>query len=102
MSDVIITVRAEADLDRAILYNRRRSPRTVGRWVERLLAVVDSLSWNPERFAVSDLRGADGSEWRETLFGRRRGTGTYRILYRVTPNAVFVTRIIRATVNRIA
>jgi hypothetical protein len=33
------------------------------------------------------------------LFGRRRGT--FRVRYRVTPNAVFLHRIVRATVNRL-
>lgn len=100
MPDVIITVRAEADSDRAVSYYHRTPPLSdATRWLERLLAAINSLAWNPERFPLSAVRARDGSELRERLFGRRKGT--YRILYRVTPNAVFAVRVVRATVNRI-
>jgi plasmid stabilization system protein ParE len=95
VADVILTARAEADIDRAVRYLRRRAPLAAGPWLVRLLAAIESLSSNPERFAVSRTQAPGGDEYREMLFGRRKGT--FRILYRVTPNAVFVNRVVRAS-----
>jgi plasmid stabilization system protein ParE len=41
---VILTARAEADIDRAVLDTLHKSPLSAGPWLQQLLATLNSLS----------------------------------------------------------
>jgi plasmid stabilization system protein ParE len=87
--------RAEADLEEIMTGVRAKAPLTADNWLARLMIAVDSLKILPTRFGLAAEAGAVGLELRELLYGKR--TGTYRILYTVTGQAVRIHHVRRAS-----
>jgi plasmid stabilization system protein ParE len=64
---------------------------TANRWVDGLLARIDTLDTNPEVWPLSEIGDLADAGIRELLY--RRNRYVYRIFYRVAGNEVFVHRI---------
>ena len=73
----------------AFLWLAERSPDAATRWYEGLEKAVTSLSKYPKRNPIAEEESEIfGLEIRQKLYGRRRGT--YRILFTVEGNTVFL------------
>lgn len=95
MFDVIFTPRAEAQLIASYLYLRRQAPQAAANWLNRIQTAINTLDTTPERCPVSPDSERAGYEMRELLFGKRQST--FRILFAIRGNVVFVLFIRRAS-----
>ncbi|MGD9980660.1 MAG: type II toxin-antitoxin system RelE/ParE family toxin [Hyphomonadaceae bacterium] len=85
MHPIIITKRARADLDRLHAFIAKKSPRSAGRAVQRIIEGIDLLALFP-RSGVA-VRGDIRS-----LF-IRFGRSTYVVRYKIEVELVIITRI---------
>lgn len=85
-----ITATAKCEIDEALAWRARRSIHAAVRWYVKLMAVIRSLSDDPEQWGL-----APESEWypgiRQRLVGRRHHQ--YRILFKVLGDTVYILRI---------
>ncbi len=91
---VILTARAEADLDEILSEIQIQAPHAMVGWYSRLMASINSLERLPLRCPLADEADALGCELRELLFGKRRGT--YRILFAILGKTVPILHVRRA------
>lgn len=76
---VELTAKAESDVEGVLRWFVEQRATAAGRrWLERLMARIDTLENHPGRCPIADEANELGMELRELAFGKRRGT--YRIL----------------------
>jgi len=70
-----------------------RSEKQADRWYQKLVATIDLLKSQPERFARAEENGVLPIELRQANFGLSRKL-THRIVYTIRPDMVLVFRIL--------
>jgi len=88
---VIVQPSAQAEMENAYLWIRRRSAARAARWFNRLADAIESLAENPERYPLAPESEAFNREIRQMLYGKRRGV--YRVLYTIVEDTVSVLYI---------
>lgn len=88
---VLISKKAWDDIEQVFFWIAARSPEAAERWKDTLFEVIDSLQQFPERCSRARESLAFGTELRELLMGKRKGT--YRITFRIRGRAVHVLRV---------
>ncbi|MSQ94063.1 MAG: type II toxin-antitoxin system RelE/ParE family toxin [Gemmataceae bacterium] len=87
---VEITATAKSEIDEALAWRARRSIRGAIGWYVKLMAVIRSLSDDPEQWGL-----APESEWypgiRQRLAGKRHHQ--YRILFKIQGDTVYILRV---------
>jgi plasmid stabilization system protein ParE len=73
-------------------YLREAAPEAARRWVAGMRRTIESLGNFPERGRLASESASFGEPVREALYGRGNW-GTYRILYAVTGDTVFVLHV---------
>ena len=89
---VIITPRAEADLQGIYRYLRKVAPDAARLWLNGMRRTIKSLEKFPERGRIASESASVGEPIREMFYGRGN-RGTYRILYTVAEKTVFVLHV---------
>lgn len=92
---VEITTYAKRDLRQAYDHIARDSVRNANRWYDRMMAMIESLRFEPEGWPVApDAETFPDHVVRQKLFGKRRGV--FRILFAVDGDRVVVHRIMHS------
>jgi plasmid stabilization system protein ParE len=88
---VIIQPPALTDIEVAYLYVHERAPRAAGRWLDGILAAIDTLAEFPHR--CGEARESDEFEEpvRQLLVGRR--PHVYRVLFVIRGKVVRVLHV---------
>lgn len=89
---VILTPQAEVDLRTAYRYIRRDAPRAAREWIRQARRSIKTLSHYPERCPLAPESASFDQPVRELLFGSGN-RGTYRFLFTVIGNLVYVLHI---------
>jgi plasmid stabilization system protein ParE len=89
---VVITPEAETDLRSAASYIRRDNPRAARAWLKGARQRIKSLAQFPGRCSLAPESASFVEPIRELFYGHGNG-GTYRILFVVLNNTVFVLHI---------
>ena len=89
---VIITPAAESDPRSAASYLRRDNPRAARSWLKSARQRIKTLAQYPARCSLAPETTSFSEPIRE-LFHGHGNRGTYRILFVVLDNAVFVLHI---------
>ncbi len=89
---VIITPEAEDDLREAYRFIRSNSPRAAREWIRGARKKVKSLARHPERAPLAPESVSFHEPIRELFYGSGN-RGTYRILFTVLDNAVFILHV---------
>jgi len=89
---VIITPAAENDLRTIYGYIRMNAPRRARAWLQGLRQAMKTLSRIPERARLAPEAVAFDEPIRELLYGRGN-RATYRILFVIRENKVFVLHV---------
>ena len=89
---VVITPEAETDLRKAGSYIRRDNPRAARAWLKGARQGIKTLAQHPERCPLAPESASFSEPIRELFYGHGN-RGTYRILFAVLDNAVFVLHI---------
>jgi plasmid stabilization system protein ParE len=89
---VVLTARAEADLDR--IYGRlaQGSPEGAARWYESFWSATERLKTQPFLCNLAHEHDRFQEEVRHLLFGTKRGR-TYRALFVVRANSVIIVAV---------
>ena len=88
---VLITNRAERQMEEAFLWVYERNPLAAARWYSRLQRAIESLAEHPERHPLAPEGELLGVELRQMLFGKRRGI--YRVLFTIAGEIVTIHHI---------
>lgn len=89
---VHVTDKALADVDSVLLWLQTKGAVAASqRWYSASWRAIDALETQAERCSLAAEAKDVGREVRELLFGKRRGT--YRILFEVRGQNVFILRI---------
>lgn len=91
--------KAQADVLETCLWLTQFSPEAAADWHARLLAEMKTLEDTPLRCPLAVEASRLRIDLRELIFGKRRGT--FRILFTVDGDNVYVLRIRRATRDQI-
>src|SRR4051794_8142269 len=89
---VIITPEAEGDLRTACKYIRKHSKQAARAWVKGARRKIKTLAQHPERSPLAPESTSFHEPIRELLYGSGN-RGTYRILFVVLGNSVFVLHV---------
>src|SRR2546421_13015282 len=89
---VIITTEAEDDLRVAYRYLRERAPKAARAWIKDIRQKIRSLAFHPERAPLAFESAAFREPIRCLLYGSGN-RGTYRILFRLIENSIFVLHV---------
>lgn len=89
---VVIIPRAENDLRASHKYIRKAAPEATRKWLKKMRQIIGNLKKFPERGRIAPESAALDEPIREVLYGRGN-RGTYRILYSVTSDTVFVLHV---------
>ena len=89
---VVVTPDAEQDLRRAYRYIRGEAPAAASRWIKGARKSIKTLASNPERCPFAPESRAFQEPIRELLYGKGN-RGTYRILFVVLAEAVYVLHV---------
>jgi plasmid stabilization system protein ParE len=93
--------RAYADLDGLFAFiSRSVNAASATKWRNGLMAKVDTLAQNPERYPLADDAADLGLELREMLYGRHRHI--YRILFTIDGQTVNIHRVRHAAQDRLS
>lgn len=92
MSRVIITPRAQADIQEIYRRIRADAPLAAKKWAEGIRNEIRTLSRHPERCPLAPECSTFDAPIRELFYGRGN-RGTYRILYVIQPAAVYVIHV---------
>lgn len=96
---VLLTDRAESDIDSALLWFRKQRASDAGkRWFNLLTERIQTLELHPDRCPVAAESEYAGAEIRELSFGRRQVQ--YRILFVINNKFVTVLREWHASRDR--
>ena len=97
---IVITRRAEADIDSAVRWMAdHRSASVAARWHIGIRRAIRSLRIEPTRCPIADEAVDLGHELRELLHHRRRTV--YRILFTIAGTTVNVIRVRHAAQDRL-
>ena len=88
--DVLVTERAEQELNQAADWIARDAPDTAEKWFNGFVEALDSLGEHPERCGLARENGRFPFDLRQLLYGRRRN---HRALFTIRQNAVVVLSI---------
>jgi plasmid stabilization system protein ParE len=86
---VIVTPEAESDLRNVRNYIRRDNPRAASAWLKAARQHIKTLRQYPERCPLAPESTSFDEPFRELFYGHGK-RGTYRILFVVLDNSVFV------------
>ena len=89
---VVIMPRAERDLRTIYRYLRRNAPRAAKDWIKRARHSARSLARHPERCPLAPESASFDEPIRELFFGSG-SRGTYRFLFTVVEEAVYVLHL---------
>lgn len=89
---VLVTPRAESDLKMVFGYLREAAPEAARRWLGGMRRTIKGLSKFPGSGPLAAESASFGEPIREALYGRGN-RGTYRILYTVIGDTVFVLHV---------
>jgi len=89
---VVIMPRAERDLRTIYRYLRRNAPRAAKDWIKRARRSARSLARHPERCPLAPESASFDEPIRELFFGSG-SRGTYRFLFTVVEEAVYVLHV---------
>ena len=93
---VLLTDRAESDIDSALLWFREQRASDAGkRWFNFLTERIQTLELHPDRCPVAAESEYAGAEIRELSFGRRQVQ--YRILFVIDNKVVTILRVWHAS-----
>jgi plasmid stabilization system protein ParE len=87
---VVVTQRAERELDEATAWIAQHASETSRRWFWGFVEALHSLQDNPARCGLARENSLVTQKIRQLLYGRRR---TYRAIYTVHGDAVVVLAI---------
>jgi plasmid stabilization system protein ParE len=96
---IIVTQEAESDLRKASSYMRRDNPRAASAWLKGAHQRIKTLTQHPERCTLAPESasfsepGTSLSNPIRELFYGHGNRGTYRILFAVLENTVFVLHV---------
>ncbi len=88
--DVLVTERAEQELNQAADWIARDAPDTAEKWFKQFVEAIISLGKNPERCGYARENDRFSFDLRQLLYGRRR---SYRALFTVRQNVVVVLSV---------
>ena len=89
---VVLTPRAKHNLRSIHAYIFKQAPEAADDWLERAERAVLSLGHHPERCPLAPESLSFGKPIRQLLFGARN-RGTYRLLFLVADQSVYVLHI---------
>jgi len=89
---VIITPNAEQDLLQAYRHIRKDAPAAAGRWIKAVRNSIETLAKNPHRCLLAPESVSLGEPIRELFFGKGP-RGTYRILFVILGDALYVMHV---------
>ena len=89
---VVITPEAEDDLRATYDYLRERSPRAARAWIRGIRQRIKTLAFSPARAPLAFESAAFRQPIRSLLYGSGN-RGTYRILFAVIDECVFVLHV---------
>ncbi len=87
---VVVSQRAERELDEAAAWIAQHAPETSRRWFWGFVEAMNSLQDNPTRCGLARENNIVTQEIRQILYGRNR---TYRAIYTVHEGVVVVLSI---------
>src|SRR5579863_5160231 len=93
---VIITPEAETDLRTAYRYIRRHAPHAARDWIRRARQATKTLARHPGRCPLAPESTSFDEPIRELFFGSGN-RGTYRFLFVVLGDSVYVLRMRHAS-----
>jgi plasmid stabilization system protein ParE len=88
---VEITATAFAEIRQSYLWMAEQSEAAAERWLDSLLAALETLADNPLRCSLAPEYEDSSRELRQLIVGKRRNI--YRVLFEVRGETVFVLRI---------
>jgi len=88
---VHITLTALREIERRFARIRRQAPRGAVRWLDRILAAIDSLEQHPQRCSLAPENEWYDGELRQLVVGKRQSA--YRILFEIRGRIVFILRV---------
>ena len=86
-AEVRLSEEAIRQLEKICEYIASNSPHNALRWLKKIRVAIDALGKYPEVHAVIYTREQAGREVRQTFYG------TYRILYEIQGDAVYVLTV---------
>lgn len=89
---VLLTARAESDIDTILGYLRKRSSQGAGTWAATLDDVLTELEVSADQAALAPENEDHSEEIRHIIFRTPRGR-SYRLLYFVRLDEVIVTHV---------
>ena len=90
---IVITPEAESDLRKACSFIRKQgAPLAARRWIAGARKAIKTLANLPERTPLAPEAPALNEPIRELLYGTGQ-RGTYRIIYTIIDNCVFVLHV---------
>lgn len=89
---VVITPDAENDLKEIYQFIRRGSPAAATQWIRTAREQANSLSLHPERCLLAPEYESFSQPIRQLLIGSGN-RGTYRLLFEITGQTVFVLHV---------
>jgi plasmid stabilization system protein ParE len=89
---VVLTPRAKHNLRTIHAYLFKEAPRAADDWLDRAELAVASLDHHPERCPLAQESLSFGKPIRQLIFGAGN-RGTYRLLFIVTDESVYVLHI---------
>lgn len=95
---VVLTQRAEKDLNHYYSIARKNAPETALRWLNRFEIFLRTLSDNPERCSLAPEDNLVKETIRQLFFGK--GVGRFRVLFTIRNDYVFVLHIRRGTMDK--
>jgi plasmid stabilization system protein ParE len=88
--EVILTSRAERDLNEAADWIAKESLLNARRWFDNFVAKLNSLATHPERCGFTREQPKGAQELRQLLFGRSR---SYRAVFTIRNDQVIILTI---------
>ncbi len=89
---VLLSARAEQDVDETLAWiSHKGSVSGAGRWLDRLLAAIDTLERDPMRFGLASEAADVGIELRQLPLGRR--PNIYRVFFVLDQRTVTILHI---------
>jgi plasmid stabilization system protein ParE len=89
---IVVTPAAEEDLRSIYRYIRARAPKAAREWLKGARRAIKTLARFPERLHLAPEASAFSEPIRELLYGRGN-RGTYRILFALLEDKVFVLHV---------
>jgi plasmid stabilization system protein ParE len=98
---VVITPEAEKDLRSAYRYIRKEAPREAREWIKRARQAAKTLAQFPGRCPLAPESGTFDEPIRELFFGSGN-RGTYRFLFIVEENTIWVLHVRHGSMQTLA